>query len=1482
MNFYFRLVEGIIILNMRKTVIAIILFLGIYGLYFWGTPWILNSKPVSNFVVQIVQNQINLPIQFDNLKFKTAFPFSLEINTGSIKLENSLRVKDVSLRLRIFPLVFKNLYLDETKINSLNLEFNLSKDRDLKVENFSIKDIHIPFNIKKINAALTNYNFVLKDDITDKIIKINSNADTNFVYGVNQIAALKSAGQINSGFQNSDFDISFALRLPLSNLDTHKSTFDGKIENLNLSDFAPYLAYFSDGKYQSVRGIVNLNAKTVQSAHSKVIKTDFSVDNLELSEIEKEKSIKHDGVLKFSSLLSFAHNTLAIKDVNVSGNKFHITSSGLIKNISGENKNLDINIIINKSRTEDLIKLMPAIEFEDVNLAVLKENPFYGDIIGNLSIEGNFKTPNITGNVLAQNGYLIKPIFNAKGADIRLNFDKKILNLNVNVPTSKDEYVSVNGPIELYGNKNADLKITSSKSVDLATAQFVLNPLHQILKFIIGPVPIMTINGKGNIDLRVVGNKMVPHAYGSFNFKDAAVSFNDIKNMLVTGGSGTLIFDNTDTNFKTEKALLNGKNINIIGTCNLEGKFDFDVETLGQNSGNLLKTLKTSPMLAQIASMLEFVEYSTGLADLNLKIKGQVKDPKEMEFLKNVFASGTLKMYDNLIKLKDLNEKVSKLNGNVNFDNTDLKLALSAFLNDAKLNINGTTKDNIANILFKADSLKLIDFASAIPTGLPYKKDLETILISLDAKYTGSVDKIDYSKINLKGKIYSNEGKADTLLVKGSNFNLANSEFNLSKMSGSISGNDYDMKLNIKNILNPSQKINAELKFKQLDLVVIDTLKDIFKSYLPKELQMIQDIKGQADVTAKIINNKVRAFTNLENVSLNYLPQNVHFLIGEGNILLQDNNININRLNSNINEMPIFINGKISDITNKNPYINLYINAKPTQDFADKFINANARYPVKVKGDVKVITYLKGYLNNLNTKSNIEIDKGSSIYYMGSTIGNDDHLTNLNADINILANKLKINDFRYRKVPLVEDGSIQNVQEQIQTSGEIYFNNKNQLTSFKNLKIKTANESDARIFNIIFKKPVIKKGNFVCDLLVNGSIENPKAVGNLEVKGVDMPFYNSMINDISMDLRSDKILAELAGNILSNEVKFKGVMKNKLFPPFVVENVSLNLKDLNLDIISETLRDYEVESTKNKISNNQELDLSMFLIDKAEISAERIKAKNISATDFKASGKLDEKMLFTVNDYIFTLAHGKIFGSAYYNLLNHNTGMKMHMDNANAQIMSEALFDLKNQVYGSITGDVALTCNGREPDSCVKTLSGEGYFEIKDGKMPKLGSLEYLLKAGNLLTGGLTGISINGIVDLITPLKTGEFESISGDFSINEGIAEKINVYSKGKDLNMYMTGSYNISNAFANMEIFGSLSNKVTSVFSKIKSVSLNTLLNTIPGVNKDYNVIVDQNEIAKIPNEKNTQNIYKIFKAEINGDINGSNYVKSFKWVK
>ena len=165
--------------------------------------------------------------------------------------------------------------------------------------------------------------------------------------------------------------------------------------------------------------------------------------------------------------------------------------------------------------------------------------------------------------------------------------------------------------------------------------------------------------------------------------------------------------------------------------------------------------------------------------------------------------------------------------------------------------------------------------------------------------------------------------------------------------------------------------------------------------------------------------------------------------------------------------------------------------------------------------------------------------------------------------------------------------------------------------------------------------------------------------------------------------------------------------------------------------------------------------------------------------------------------------------------------------------------------------------------------------------MPKLGSLEYLLKAGNLLRGGITGLSINSIVDLITPLKTGEFESISGNLHISDGIVQNVNIYSNGKDLNMYLKGSYNISNALADMTVFGTLSNNLTSVFGKVKNASLNSLLNTIPFMNKNELNPITMAEINKIPNI-DTHNIYRIFTAEIFGDINGSNYVRSFKWIK
>ena len=234
-----------------------------------------------------------------------------------------------------------------------------------------------------------------------------------------------------------------------------------------------------------------------------------------------------------------------------------------------------------------------------------------------------------------------------------------------------------------------------------------------------------------------------------------------------------------------------------------------------------------------------------------------------------------------------------------------------------------------------------------------------------------------------------------------------------------------------------------------------------------------------------------------------------------------------------------------------------------------------------------------------------------------------------------------------------------------------------------------------------------------------------------------------------------------------------------------------------------------------------------------------------------------------------------------YNLNNLQMNAVMSVNNADAQIISENFFDMPGQMYGIVTGDLNVACVGASSVDCINTLSGEGKFEVLDGKMPKLGSLEYLLKAGNLITSGVTGVSINGIIDLITPLKTGNFSSISGQVQVKDGVANDIQVYSAGKDLNMYLTGTYNIATLMANMEVYGSLSKNFSTILGKIGNSSLNTLFNTIPGIKINEINPTSTSNIHKIPNFDKT-NTLRVFKAEIVGDINGSNYVKSFRWIK
>ena len=164
--------------------------------------------------------------------------------------------------------------------------------------------------------------------------------------------------------------------------------------------------------------------------------------------------------------------------------------------------------------------------------------------------------------------------------------------------------------------------------------------------------------------------------------------------------------------------------------------------------------------------------------------------------------------------------------------------------------------------------------------------------------------------------------------------------------------------------------------------------------------------------------------------------------------------------------------------------------------------------------------------------------------------------------------------------------------------------------------------------------------------------------------------------------------------------------------------------------------------------------------------------------------------------------------------------------------------------------------------------------------MTKLGSLEYLLKAGNLVKGGLTSLSINSVIDLLAPSKTGNFEDIFGSVRIKDGVARNIEITTKGEDLSLFIGGTYNFATSIADMEVLGLLSRKISTMFGPIGNMSINTLFNVIPGVDltKDSPIL---ERINKIPGIELSSKAYRKFIAEIKGNINEDDYVTSFKWI-
>jgi len=1237
-----------------------------------------------------------------------------------------------------------------------------------------------------------------------------------------------------------------------------------EIKNLNLSDLNKFFSKYLPSALESVSGVVDIVLKGDNlSANLKELKVQYK---------ENFKNIEVPSRTKITSLLNLSEKELSLSKLNLTGDGVTLKGSLILEKLGSKNFVADANIEFVNTLSASLINLLPAIHTPDLNLFYLKKYPLYGVVNGNLSIRGKSKTPLIYGDIFVNNAYLVKPIVNdLKRATIKVGFSGDKVSYDVLVGVGGLEQVEVKGGSELYGSKKSRMTIKSSENVQLATAKTVVDMLRKILYFDVGPVPIMKLDGFGNIDITVEGNRSEPHVWGKMNFKNTNASFVDVKGLVFQDAKGYINFENQNVDFKIPNALIDGNKVLISGTCNLFGDLKVFVETNNLSLFKIHKIINESPMLKDIKTLMPPVDKISGLADVKLDITGKVPNIEEIVFKKNIFAKGVVKFRNAAVGVNDFT--VSDINGKIDFENTDVTIDAVSNTGDSSIFVNGYVKNDVADIKINSDSLDLKDLLAHSA----FKGLADGNVVKFNCKYTGRAGSIDFQKVILDLSILKSAQQAPVIL-SGGNVSIKNGSCLINNIKGLITENPFVMNAKIINLGQKNQNINANISLNNAALSTVNVIREFY--LIPWEtkqlLRRFEFEKGVTDIDLKVVNNKPYMDFVFDEVLVKYLPLELPLKIINGQISLKNDLVQLTKINTLADDMPIFIDGKIQNIY-KNPYAEVYLNSVPKQTFIDKYINKNSLYPLKIKGDIIYSTRIKGVADLYNITANAKIGERSSVYYMGASLGDTENPTIIDFDGDIVKNNsIKINNFEYNKSVLSQNNK-QNIINFLKVKGLVRLVNSEPY--FKDLIVKTENATDARIFNVIFKKPHIKQGLFNSDLRINGKLSDMKLIGTFNIYDIDVPLMQTILKSVSLIFEPSIIKIDSRAELFSNEIKLNAIADNRLVAPLRIKSGIVHFDKLDLNSAISEIKKFEINKPKQN-SDKQDINLTILEIGKLDLTADNVLIKGLAANNLKTMISLSDKMLLSLNDFTFDLANGKINGDFDYNLLSNRADLLMNVENIDANELLIMLFDLSNQMYGALTGTVKLSCNGSNSKTCMSTLSGKTVFNVSDGRMPKLGSLEYLLKAGNLLKGGFTGLSINGLIDLITPLKTGEFSNIFGKIKISQGIADDIQISTKGKDLSLYMKGNYNIVTSDAKMYVFGLLSKHIKTPLGAIGNVSLNTLFNLIPGVDLESESTF-VNDINKIPGIELSQKAFRKFIAEIVGDINGENYVKSFRWV-
>ena len=583
-----------------------------------------------------------------------------------------------------------------------------------------------------------------------------------------------------------------------------------------------------------------------------------------------------------------------------------------------------------------------------------------------------------------------------------------------------------------------------------------------------------------------------------------------------------------------------------------------------------------------------------------------------------------------------------------------------------------------------------------------------------------------------------------------------------------------------------------------------------------------------------------------------------------GQIYFKNQDIKFNSININHQAMPIFLNAHFKNIyTTKNIVSNFstILNEKT----ADNIVNPFLLYPVKIKGEIPIKGNFKGNVQNYSIDFDATLPKDSDFSYSGANLGEVNHKRKIIGKIDVNDNVANLNNIKLIKYISNQNNKVNPITvlklngKLVQKGKELYFDDFRVLTNVP---------MSVRMLNLVFKKSILKKGFFECDITLDGNSKTPFVNGIFNLNDLDIPLYDTQISKINTNLNTKFINAQIIANNKQSDVKINLRALNSLKPPYIVDNLDIVSNYINIDDI---LSSIIPSALKTDISAKPELQIKPqdVIIKNGNFNFGEVKHENILVQGVKGNFAYKDN-LFDLKNIILSIANGKIIANGKYSLKTTKLDVSAKMENCDSNILASNFLKLNGHIYGKANGLINLSAKDLNTPSGIKTIKSDITFSVINGKMPKLGSLEYLLRAGNFFKNGFTGLSLNNLIEVLTPYKTGEFDYIEGKLSLNQANVENLEIQSQGKNLSLYIMGN------FADIKLYGKISQNISNALGVVGNASLSQIINN--AFDKDKTEVKE--EFLKIPLVENEDLTPRYFSALVYGDINKERYIKRFNW--